>query len=93
MFEKRKRKKAAERRFNEAIAAEWASRGVVPRDSSGAAFREAVREAGLGRPGDPRYARVVVDVMAAAEARLSDEDRFIVTGGREGRDPFAEETS
>lgn len=92
MFEKRKRRKAAERRFNEAIAAEWARRGVVPRDSTGPAFREAVREAGLGSPGGPEYTRLAVDVVAAATASLSEEDKFIVTGGREGRDPFGGET-
>lgn len=92
MFQKRKRRKAAERRFNEAIAAEWARRGVVPRDSTGPAFRQAVREAELGSPGDPEYTRLAIDVIARATERLSAEDRFIVTGGREGRDPFGGET-
>lgn len=92
MFEKRRRRKAAERRLSEAIAAEWARRGVVPRDSSGPAFRQAAREAGLGSPGDPEYTRLAIDVVAAATESLSEEDRLIVTGGREGRDPFGGET-
>ncbi len=46
-----------------------------------------MREAGLGSPGDPDYTRLAIDVVAAAKETLSDEDRFIVTGGREGRRP------
>ena len=89
MFEKRKRRKAAKRRFEEAIAEEWARRGVTPRDSTGPAFRAAVREAGVGSPGEPEYTRLALDVVNAAKESLSPEDKFIVTGGREGQDPFA----
>lgn len=92
MFEKRKRRKAAERRFQEAIAAEWARHGVTPCNSTGPAFRESVREAGLGVPGDPDYTRLALAVVETAKETLSEEDKFIVTGGREGRDPSGTET-
>lgn len=86
MFERRKRKKAAERRYHEAIAAEWARHGVRPRDSTGPASREALREAGLTL-GSPDYTELVFEVMRAANERLSPEDLHIVTGGSEGRGP------
>jgi hypothetical protein len=88
VFEKRKRRKAATRRLHEAVAAEWTRRGVTPRAPGGPAFREAIREAGLPPPGDPEYSRMAIDVVSAASTSLSDEDRFFVTGGSEGRDPF-----
>jgi hypothetical protein len=89
VFEKRKRRKAASRRFDEAIASEWARHGVKLRDSTGPAFRQAVREAGLGSPGDPEYSELAIAVVRTAKEALSEEDKFIVTGGREGRDPCA----
>lgn len=53
VFAKRKREKEAVRRFRQAIAAEWQSRGVVPRDASNDAFWEAALSAGLWNPEDP----------------------------------------
>jgi dihydroxyacetone kinase len=94
MFEKRKRKKAyrarekvAARRLHEAIATEWAKLGVVPRDSTGAAFRQAVKEAGLGGPGEPGCSRTAMKVVDDATKSLSEEDLYLVTRGREGRAP------
>jgi hypothetical protein len=89
MFEKRRRRKDAKRRFNEALAAEWARHGVRPRDAGGPAFRQAVAEAGIEFP-SREYSELAIDVVRDATARLSDEDRFIITGGREGSDPFAD---
>jgi hypothetical protein len=89
MFEKRRRKRDAKRRFDEAIAAEWARHGVKPRDVGGPAFRQAVAEAGIEFP-SREYTELAMDVVRDATARLSDEDRFIITGGREGSDPFAD---
>lgn len=97
MFEKRKQRKAAERRvkettraaerrFKEAIAAEWERRGVRPADSSGPAFRRAAAEAGVD------YITANEEVIVAAKDRLSPEDRYVVTGGSEGRDPFRTES-
>jgi hypothetical protein len=87
MFEKRRRKKDAKRRFDKAIAAEWARHGVRPSDRGGPAFRQAVAEAAFP---SREYSELAMDVVRDATARLSDEDRFIITGGREGSDPFAE---
>jgi hypothetical protein len=91
MFEKRKRKKAyrerekaAAWRLEEAISNEWAKLGVVPRDSTGVAFRQAVKEAGLGGPG---YTRTAMKVVDDATKSLSEEDLYLVTRGRDGRAP------
>lgn len=88
MFEQRKRRKEAARRLDEAIAAEWASHGVV-QTRPGQDLGEAAAAAGLGSPGDPAYTELVLKVMDDAVNRLSPEDRFLVTKGREGTDPSA----
>lgn len=92
LFEKRKRRKAAVRHLHEAIAAEWQRRGIRPRNATNGAFWEAVRESGLGDPDDLdsrlEVNRLGMQIVTMATETLSDEDKFIVTGGREGRDPF-----
>jgi hypothetical protein len=80
--------KAARRRFEEAQTAEWGRRGVHPRDSTSDAWQQATRTAGIGVPGDSEYTRVLMEVMHAAAASLSDEDKYMITGGLEGKDPF-----
>lgn len=89
MFAKRKRGKLAKRHLDEAIAGQWKSRGVEPRGYGAAAWREATTAAGLGAPGDPDYTELALNIVSEAVASLSDEDKFIVTGGREGKDPFS----
>ena len=79
MFEKRKRQKAAKRRLNEAIAGEWAARGVVPTGPGPQPFREALRKAGLPDVGSSEYTRIVCEVMEDAVSSLSSEDRALVT--------------
>jgi hypothetical protein len=37
---------------------------------------------------EPGYSRLAIEVGNAAHASLSDEDKFLVTDGRERRDPF-----
>lgn len=90
MFEKRKRRKLAVHHLHEAIAEEYGLRGINPHGPSAAAMQQAMYDAGYGRPGDPSYTLLVVDVHKAAKERLSAEDRFLVSKGREGQDPFAE---
>jgi hypothetical protein len=51
---------------------------IPPIDSTSAAMREAMREAGFGSPGDPAYTRLVLGVMRAASERLSSEDRQLI---------------
>jgi hypothetical protein len=65
----------------------FAAAGVTPRGTDGPAFREACREAGLGSPGDPEYTRLAIKVVNDAQNTLSEEDKYLVSGGREGRDP------
>lgn len=89
MFAKRKRRKLARRHLDEAIAERWESLGVEPRGYGATAWREATVAAGLGAPGEPDYTRLALSIVSEAVASLSDEDRFIATGGREGKDPFA----
>ena len=48
-------------------------------------FREALREVGLSL-GSPEYSELVFEVLRDAKDRLSPEDRYLVTGGREGQD-------
>jgi hypothetical protein len=86
VFEKRKRRKAAERRFDEAIQKEWERQGVVPRGPGPGHFAEALREAGLPPVGNPNYTRLALDVVNSAAKSLSPEDQFIITQGREGKD-------
>ena len=88
MFEKRKRRKVAARRLDEAIWREWERHGVVPKGPGSGPFREALREAGLP-VGSPEYSQLAIDVVRTASASLSPEDRSIVTKGREGRDPWS----
>jgi hypothetical protein len=79
MFAKRKRRKLAERHLDEAIAAEWAARGVIPSGPGPQPFREALREAGLPNVGESDYSVIAVEVVKSAVASLSDEDRALVS--------------
>jgi hypothetical protein len=85
VFAERKRRKLAKRHLDEAIAQQWISRGVSPSWGHGAqAWREATMAAGLGAPGDPEYIQLATQIVTDAVAILSDEDRFLVTGGSVG---------
>ena len=81
------------RHLEEARAAEWQRRGVRPRDASNEAFWEAAREAGLWNPDDPdsrlEVNRLGMQIVSDAVETLSPEDQFLVTGGKQGKDPFA----
>jgi hypothetical protein len=79
MFAKRKRRKLAERHLDEAIAAEWAARGVIPSRPGPQPFPEALREAGLPEVGEHGYSVIAVEVVRSAVASLSDEDRALVS--------------
>jgi hypothetical protein len=81
MLGKKRREREAERRFQEAEAAEWARRGIVLEAPTNPAFRKALRDAGLDF-GSPEYARVLIEVLSAAKERLSHEDRLVIFGGR-----------